>query len=114
MAITEHQEHSEVAVIDDMVKKQENDKEDKRKSLTTEEKAETGRVTFAVILAYCKACTWYMTVLVLLFNVVTNTFAVVTNFWLADWSNAAGNLNTGNTNVTVGWVTACDGAASVE
>ena len=90
-------------------------KEDKQKMLISEEKTEKGRITFAVILAYCRACTWYMTIFVLLFNVLSNTFAVVTNFWLADWSNAAENLNSpGELNVTIDhWqVTACDNTDS--
>ena len=88
--------------------------EDKQKSLISEEKVITGRVTFSVILAYCRACTWYMTVFVLLFNVLSNVFAVVTNFWLADWSNAAGNLITGSGNFSVEQITACDDAGSIE
>ena len=82
--------------------------EDKQKSLISEEKVLTGRVTFSVILAYCQACTWYMTVLVLLFNVLSNVFAVVTNFWLADWSNAAENSITDGGNFSVNQITACD------
>ena len=92
-------------------------KQDKNKMLISEERAETGRITFAVILAYCRACTWYMTVFVLLFNVLSNTFAIVTNFWLADWSNAAGNsLTRDEVNATVShWqMTACDDASSIE
>ena len=93
-------------------------KQDKQKMLISEERTEKGRITFAVILAYCRACTWYMTIFVLLFNVLSNTFAVVTNFWLADWSNAAENINTrGELNVTTDnhWqVTACDNADSPE
>ena len=100
----------EIAVTE----KSEDVEEDKQKSLISEEKAQTGRVTFAVILAYCRACTWYMTVFVLIFNVLSNVFAVVTNFWLADWSNAAGNSITGGGNVSVERVTACDDADSVE
>ena len=88
--------------------------ESNKKSLISEERAETGRVTFAVILAYCRACTWYMTLFVLVFNVVTNVFAVVTNFWLADWSNAAAAGGGGEGNQTVVQVTACDGANSTE
>ena len=88
--------------------------EDKQKSLISEEKVLTGRVTFSVVLAYCQACTWYMTVFVLLFNVLSNVFAVVTNFWLADWSNAAGKLVIGDGNFSVEQITACDDAGSVE
>ena len=97
-----------------VTKKSEDVEEDKQKSLISEEKVQTGRVTFAVILAYCRACTWYMTVFVLIFNVLSNVFAVVTNFWLADWSNAAGNSITGDRNVSVNGLTACDDASFVE
>ena len=109
-------ESSSATDDEDMVKKTDNIKQDRRKSLISEEKAETGRITFAVILAYCRACTWYMSVFVLLFNVLTNALAVVTNFWLADWSNAAGNaqLRAAGVNVTTNQVTACDDAGSVE
>ena len=101
---------------EDMVKKADNIERDRKKSLTSEEKAETGRITTAVILAYCRACTWYMTIFVLLFNVLSNVLAVVTNFWLADWSNAAGNAQAADVNVTTstGRVTACDDAGFVE
>ena len=55
-----------------------------------------------------------MTVFVLLCNVLSNVFAVFTNFWLADWSNAAGSITIGG-NVTVyDHVTACDDASSIE
>ena len=98
------------------MKKTDNVEQDKQKSLTSEEKAETGRITAAVIFTYCRACTWYMTVFVLLFNVLSNALAVVTNFWLADWSNAAGNALTAdvNTTTTTSQVTACDDAGFVE
>ena len=107
---------SSVTEDEDMVKKADNIERDRKKSLTSEEKAETGRITTAVILAYCRACTWYMTIFVLLFNVLSNALAVVTNFWLADWSNAAGNTQAAEVNVTtsIGRVTACDDAGFVE
>ena len=111
-----HTESSGVTEDEDSVKKTDNVEQDKQKSLTSEEKAETGRITAAVILAYCRACTWYMTVFVLLFNVLSNALAVVTNFWLADWSNAAGRAQTSDVNITVttSQVTACDDTGSVE
>ena len=109
-------ESSGAAEDEDMVKKTDTVEQDKQKSLTSEEKAETGRITAAVILTYCRACTWYMTVFVLLFNVLVNALAVVTNFWLADWSNAAGSVQASDVNVTIttGRVTACDDAGYVE
>ena len=101
---------------DTSVKEIDKVEESNQKSLITEERAETGRVTFAVILAYCRACTWYMTVFVLVFNILSNVFAVVTNFWLADWSNAEAtrDANSDGGNHTVVEVTACDSADSIE
>ena len=80
-----------------------------RTALITEEKAETGNVRLSVILAYCRACTWYMTLITLLFYVLTDGASVASNFWLADWSNAEGNMRANETkNVTFVKVTACD------
>ena len=85
------------------------DKDDKKKSLISEEKAETGRVNFSVLLTYCKAATWYMAIAVVLFNAFSTGVAVGTNFWLAEWSTAAGNLLQPNNTIQV---TACDSTAS--
>ena len=54
------------------------------------------QVRWSVLITYCKACTYLMTALMLLFNVLQNGASVGTNFWLAAWSNA----NTANSNVT--------------
>ena len=81
----------------------------KRKSLISEEKVETGRVTFAVILAYFRACTWYMSVGVLLFHTISSALSIGTNFWLAEWSTAIGNLLQPNNTIQV---TACDSTAA--
>ena len=87
-----------------------NKKDDsKQKSLISEEKVETGRVTFSVILAYCRACTWYMSICVMLFHTISSILAIGTNFWLAEWSTAAGNLLQPNNTIQV---TACDSTAS--
>ena len=87
-----------------------NKKDDsKRKSLISEEKVETGRVTFSVILAYCRACTWYMSICVMLFHTISSILSIGTNFWLAEWSTAAGNLLQPNNTIQV---TACDSTAS--
>ena len=64
------------------------DKSNERRTLTSREKVQTNRVTFAVIAAYCRACTWYMTVLVLFFTVMSHAVSVATNLWLAEWSSA--------------------------
>jgi hypothetical protein len=80
-------------------------------ALITEEKAETGKVKLAVILAYCRACTWFLTILTFLFYTLTSGASVASNFWLADWSNAEDNIGrvneTGNGTAFVK-VTACD------
>ncbi len=41
----------------------------------------------SVLFAYAKACTYTMTLLVIVFNILTNGAAVGQNFWLAHWSN---------------------------
>ena len=81
----------------------------RRKSLISEEKVETGRVTFSVILAYCQACTWYMSICVMLFHTISSVISIGTNFWLAEWSTAAGFLLQPNNTIQV---TACDSTAS--
>ena len=91
---------------------EEDEKEDKKKSLMTEEKAETGRVNFSVLLTYCRAATWYLAVCVVLFNVLQTAVGVGTNFWLAEWSTAAGAGNFLGENATVAPVTACDTTGS--
>ena len=77
-----------------------------RTALITEEKAETGKVKLSVILAYCRACTWFLTVLTLLFYTLTSGASVASNFWLADWSNAEGKIRANETYFVK--VTACD------
>ena len=82
---------------------------DENTALIAEEKAETGNVKISVILAYCIACTWYMTLITLFLYVLTNVASVASNFWLADWSNAEGNIRDSELkNTTFAKVTACD------
>ena len=64
------------------------DKNNERSTLISKEKVQTDRVTLAVIAAYCRACTWCMTILVLFFTVMSHAVSVATNFWLAEWSSA--------------------------
>lgn len=45
------------------------------------------QVKMSVVISYLKACTFSMTGLVILFNVLTNASSVGSNFWLAHWSN---------------------------
>ena len=81
-----------------------------RTALITEEKAETGKVKLSVILAYSRACTWFLTILTLLFYTLTSGASVASNFWLADWSNAEGNIRANETGNGTSFdkVTACD------
>ena len=79
-------------------------------ALIAEEKAETGKVKLSVILAYCRACNWLLTILTLLFYISTSGSSVASNFWLADWSNAEGNFRTNETTNSTYFIkkTACD------
>ena len=81
-----------------------------RTALITEEKAETGKVKLSVILAYSRACTWFLTILTLLLYTLTSGASVASNFWLADWSNAEGNIRANETGNGTSFdkVTACD------
>ncbi len=79
----------------------------KGSELMTEEEAKTGHVHFSILIEYCKAGTWPMSILTLLLYVFTNISSVASNFWLAAWSNAEdrGRLEEGNFTMS----TACDG-----
>ena len=79
-------------------------------ALISEEKAETGKVKLSVILAYCRACNWFLTIITLLFYISTSGSSVASNFWLADWSNAEGNYRYNETTNTTYFIksTACD------
>lgn len=63
------------------------------------------QVKLSVILTYCKACVYWMAGAVLLMNCILNGFAVASNFWLADWSNAEDRASP-NSTVDM-WVTLC-------
>ena len=76
--------------------------------LIADEQAKTGRVQFSILLAYCRACTWPMTLITLLMYMLVNVASVVANFWLASWSNAEENAHMENFTGT----TACDGTNS--
>ena len=80
-------------------------KSDERRTLTSKEKVQTSQVTLVVISAYCQACTWYMTFLVLFFTVMSHAVSVATNLWLTEWSSA----ETDNANATL---TLCDSTSS--
>ena len=62
-----------------------------RSALIVEEKAESGSVKLSVILAYCRACTWPMTLITVVFFVITHGASIASSFWLVKWSNAQAN-----------------------
>ena len=41
----------------------------------------------SVFFNYVRSLTWYMAILILLFNVLANGLSVGGNFWLAAWSD---------------------------
>ena len=97
---------SSIAASNINVQKSEDDskkatRSDEQKILTSKEKVQTNRVKLAVISAYCRVCTWYMTILVLFFTVMSHAVSVATNLWLAKWSSAESD----NANATL---TLCD------
>lgn len=47
----------------------------------------------SIFFDYAKACTYVVTALVIIFNVLTNGASVGSNFWLAYWSEQEGNPN---------------------
>ena len=64
------------------------DESTERSALIVEEKAESGSVKLSVILDYCRACTWPMAVVTVVFFVLTHGTSIASSFWLAKWSNA--------------------------
>lgn len=62
-----------------------------KSALIVEEKAESGNVKFSVVLDYCRACTWPMTIITVVFFVLTHTASISSSFWLVKWSNAQAN-----------------------
>ena len=63
-----------------------------------------------VTIAYCRACSWLMTLLTLLFYVLTSGASVAAGYWLAEWSNAEGNALIGSSagNSSSSGSTVCD------
>ena len=45
----------------------------------------------SVFFDYARSLTWYMALLILLFNVLSNGLSVGGNFWLAAWSDKEGS-----------------------
>lgn len=66
-------------------------------NLIAEEMAQKGNVKLSVLTAYVKACTYSLTLLVVLFFILNNGASVGSNFWLAHYSNQQGQNNTNAT-----------------
>ena len=100
-------------------------------ALITEEKVETGTVSvitkrtcmipyfhshipipqvkFSVLVAYCRACSFILSFLTVLFFILSQASQVATNFWLSEWSNAEDRYQRDH-NGTLNPKTACDNA----
>ena len=61
----------------------------------------------SVLFAYVRACTYPLSLLTILFYLLTNGASLASNFWLADWSNSNTPENRNQT------VTACDSLNSL-
>ena len=88
------------------------DSEDKlteRTALISEEKAMSGSVKLSVIFAYCRACTWFVTIVTLILYSLAQGASVATNFWLSKWSNAQVCRQMSGTNQST-QVTSCYGS----
>lgn len=69
------------------------------------------QVKLSVVIAYCRACTYYMTLLTVLFYVLSQGASVAANIWLSKWSNAEdhyASFNKSAPNATFEPTTACD------
>jgi hypothetical protein len=62
-----------------------------KSALIVEEKAESGSVKFSVVLDYCRACTWPMAIITVVFFMLTHSASIASSFWLVKWSNAQAN-----------------------
>ena len=51
------------------------------------------QVKLSVLFSYIRACTFLVTFLVLVFNILSNGTSVGSNFWLAQWSNQQNDIN---------------------
>ena len=68
------------------------------------------QVKLSVLLTYCKACSYLLSFLTILFFVCMNGASIASNFWLADWSNSEdATLGLNLSNTTYNHTTACDG-----
>jgi cytoskeletal protein RodZ len=62
-----------------------------KSALIVEEKAESGSMKFSIVLDYCRACTWPMAIVTVVFFVLTHAASIASSFWLVKWSNAQAN-----------------------
>ena len=80
--------------------------------ITAEHNPQTGysvKKLTAVIITYCRACSWLMTFLTLLFYVLMSGASVAAGYWLAVWSDAEGNaLGSSGGNSSSKLSTVCD------
>ena len=68
------------------------------------------QVKLSVLITYCKACSYFLSFLTILFFVCMNGASIASNFWLADWSNSEdATLGLNLSNTTYNHTTACDG-----
>ncbi|XP_003391152.3 PREDICTED: multidrug resistance-associated protein 1-like [Amphimedon queenslandica] len=74
------------------------DEEHKKKSsfLTGEEKVKSGNIRLSVLNSYIKSCTYYISLLITFFYMLSSGAAVSQNVWLAHWSNTQDNNNNDN------------------
>lgn len=69
------------------------------------------QVKLSVLITYCRACSYFLSFLTILFFVCMNGASIASNFWLADWSNSEdATLGLNLSNTTYNHTTACDRA----
>lgn len=78
-------------------------------ALITEEKAMSGSIKLSVILTYCRASTWSLTVVTLILYSLGQAASIATNFWLSKWSNAQACQQESGMNQST-QVTSCSGS----
>ncbi len=63
------------------------EKKQVKNTIIVQEIAAKGKVQWATILEYIKACRWYLTVAFLILYLIGFTFQYFANIWLSDWTN---------------------------
>ena len=59
------------------------------------------QVKLSVVLAYCKACGYWLCLCVVLLFLLGNCLAVASNVWLSKWSDREGDLQSNHSNASV-------------